>query len=95
MGVADQSEPVGAALLGLRVTRPSYVKLTELDERTTTRDLGNAAELCVLEARGEPNLSPLTRVDQVRSPRRFTALGQRLSPFGLACPGYVDSRERA
>ena len=27
------------ALLGLRVTRPSYVKLTELDERTATRDL--------------------------------------------------------
>lgn len=41
------------ALLGLRVTRPSYVKLTELDERTATRDLGNAAELGLLEARGE------------------------------------------
>jgi Fic family protein len=41
------------ALLGLRVTRPSYVKLTELDERTATRDLVNAAELGLLEARGE------------------------------------------
>jgi len=51
------NERVGAALfdalLGLRVTRPSYVKLTELDERTATRDLVHAAELGVLEARGE------------------------------------------
>jgi len=41
------------ALLGLRVTRPSYVKLTELDERTATRDLVNAADLGLLDARGE------------------------------------------
>lgn len=41
------------ALIGLRVTRPSYVKLTELDERTATRDLVNAAETGLLEARGE------------------------------------------
>ena len=41
------------ALLGLRVTRPAYVKLTELDERTATRDLVNAAERGLLEARGE------------------------------------------
>lgn len=41
------------ALLGLRVTRPSYVKLTELDERTATRDLVKAADLGLLNARGE------------------------------------------
>ncbi|MGL5810658.1 MAG: Fic family protein [Nocardioides sp.] len=41
------------ALIGLRVTRPSYVKLTELDERTATRDLVNAANISLLEARGE------------------------------------------
>ncbi|QWF22606.1 Fic family protein [Nocardioides sp. LMS-CY] len=41
------------ALIGLRVTRPSYVKLTELDERTATRDLVNAADIGLLEARGE------------------------------------------
>lgn len=41
------------ALIGLRVTRPSYVKLTELDERTATRDLVKAAESGLLEARGE------------------------------------------
>lgn len=51
------NERVGAAifdaLIGLRVTRPSYVKLTELDERTATRDLVNAANIGLLEARGE------------------------------------------
>jgi Fic family protein len=51
------NERVGAALfdalLGLRVTRPSYVKLTGLDERTATRDLVNAADLGLLEPRGE------------------------------------------
>jgi Fic family protein len=41
------------AILGLRVTRPSYVKLTDLDERTATRDLVRAAELGLLDARGE------------------------------------------
>jgi len=51
------NERIGAALLdaliGLRVTRPSYVKLTELDERTATRDLVNAANMGLLDARGE------------------------------------------
>lgn len=41
------------ALIGLRVTRPSYVKLTGLDVRTATRDLVNAAEAGLLETRGE------------------------------------------
>ncbi|WP_220794161.1 Fic family protein [Nocardioides pelophilus] len=51
------NERVGSALfdalLGLRVTRPSYIKLTDLDERTATRDLVTATERGLLEARGE------------------------------------------
>lgn len=51
------NERLGAALfdalIGLRVTRPSYVKLTNLDERTATRDLVQAASVGLLEARGE------------------------------------------
>lgn len=57
LGEHKLNERIGTALfdalLGLRVTRPSYVKLTELDERTATRDLVKAAELGLLEARGE------------------------------------------
>ncbi len=52
------------ALLGLRLTRPSYVKLTELDERTATRDLVGAADRGLLEARGSFTAGrslPLTR----------------------------------
>lgn len=41
------------ALLGLRVTRPAYVKLSGVDERTATRDLTSAAKSGLLEARGE------------------------------------------
>jgi Fic family protein len=41
------------ALLGLRVTRPSYLKFAEVEERTATRDLVGAADLGLLDARGE------------------------------------------
>ena len=41
------------ALLGLRVTRPSYLKFAQVDERTATRDLVGAADLGLLEAKGE------------------------------------------
>jgi len=41
------------ALLGLRVTRPSYLKLVGVDERTGTRDLVAASECGLLDARGE------------------------------------------
>jgi Fic family protein len=65
------------ALLGLRVTRPSYVKLTELDERTATRDLVNAAELGLLDARGERRArhyvagEPLRKIrEQLRAERK-------------------------
>lgn len=63
------------ALLELRVTRPSYVKLTELDERTATRDLVNAAELGLLDARGERRHyiagEPLRQIrEQLRAERK-------------------------
>lgn len=41
------------AVIGLRVTRPSYVKQTSVDERTGTRDLAAALNAGLLEARGE------------------------------------------
>jgi Fic family protein len=57
LGENKLPERVGAALfdalLGLRVTRPSYLKQADVDERTATRDLVRAAEIGLLEARGE------------------------------------------
>lgn len=40
-------------LISARLSRPTYVKLTEVDERTGTRDLVAAADSGLLEARGE------------------------------------------
>ncbi|MFT4086022.1 MAG: Fic family protein [Gordonia sp. (in: high G+C Gram-positive bacteria)] len=41
------------ALIGERVTRPTYVKRSDLDERTATRDLTGAADLGLLTAHNE------------------------------------------
>jgi Fic family protein len=41
------------AVLGYRVRRPLYVKLSGVEERTATRDLARLADEGILEARGE------------------------------------------
>ncbi|WBB73136.1 Fic family protein [Micromonospora sp. WMMD1128] len=41
------------AVLGYRVRRSGYVKLSDVEERTATRDLTNLADQGLLEARGE------------------------------------------
>ncbi|MFT4293828.1 MAG: Fic family protein [Micropruina sp.] len=41
------------ALLGLRVTRPSYVKRTEVEERTATRDLAQLVQSGLLQPHGQ------------------------------------------
>ncbi|SBT54170.1 Fic family protein [Micromonospora narathiwatensis] len=41
------------AVLGYRVRRPLYIKLTNVEERTATRDLTRLADQGLLEARGE------------------------------------------
>jgi len=47
------ADPLFDALLGLRVTRPTYVKRAELEDRTATRDLGKLVDLGLLEPRGQ------------------------------------------
>lgn len=46
------AEALFDALLGLRVTRPAYVKRTDVEERTATRDLSRLVELELLEPHG-------------------------------------------
>lgn len=41
------------AVLGYRVRRPGYMKMTGVEKHTATRDLGRLAELGLLQARGE------------------------------------------
>lgn len=47
------AEALFDALLGLRVTRPSYVKRTEVEERTATRDLTQLVQLELLQPHGQ------------------------------------------
>lgn len=47
------ADPLFDALLGLRVTRPTYVKRAELEVRTASRDLGRLVDLGLLDARGQ------------------------------------------
>lgn len=47
------ADPLFDAVLGLRVTRPTYVKRAELEERTASRDLGRLVDLGLLEPRGQ------------------------------------------
>lgn len=47
------AEALFDALLGVRVTRPSYVKRTDVEERTATRDLTRLTELSLLQPHGQ------------------------------------------
>lgn len=60
------------AVLGYRVRRSGYMKMTEVEKHTASRDLGRLAELGLLHARGE------TR-------GRFYVAGQRLRELRDEC----------
>lgn len=47
------AEALFDVLLGLRVTRPSYLKRTAVEERTATRDLTHLAQLGLLQPHGQ------------------------------------------
>ena len=91
------SERVGAALfdalLGLRVTRPSYVKLSGLDERTATRDLVHAAEIGVLEARGERRGRHYVAGEPLRAIRDQLRAGRQ--PLDDPYPNLIGEIRRA
>lgn len=97
--IADHrlNERIGAALfdalIGLRVTRPSYVKLTELDERTATRDLVNAANTGLLEARGERRGRHYVAGEPLRQIQ--AALRAERSPLADPYPTLVSEIRRA
>ena len=53
-GLPDRAgDAIFDGLLGLRVTRPSYVKRSEVEDRTATRDLARLVELGLLEPHGQ------------------------------------------
>lgn len=81
------------ALLGLRVTRPSYVKLTELDERTAARDLVHAADLGLLEARGERRGRHYVAGEPLRRVQEALCAARR--PLDDPYPTLLDEIRRA
>ncbi|GAB3738697.1 Fic family protein [Microlunatus parietis] len=91
------NERVGAALfdalLGLRVTRPSYVKLTGLDERTATRDLVNGADAGLLEARGERRGRHYVAGEPLRAIREELRTGRK--PLTDPYPALLGQLRRA
>lgn len=53
-GLPDRAgDAIFDGLLGLRVTRPSYVKRSEVEDRTATRDLARLVEVGLLEPHGQ------------------------------------------
>lgn len=53
-GLPDRvGDAIFDGLLGLRVTRPSYVKRSEVEDRTATRDLARLVEFGLLEPHGQ------------------------------------------
>ncbi len=53
-GLPDRAgDAIFDGLLGLRVTRPSYIKRSEVEDRTATRDLARLVELGLLEPHGQ------------------------------------------
>lgn len=74
-------ERVGSALfdasMGLRVTRPSYVKLTGVDERTATRDLARAVDAGLLKPVGERRGRYYLAAEPLRELRREAIRSRR------------------
>src|SRR5664279_5494239 len=81
------------ALLGLRVTRPSYLKFADVDERTATRDLVGAADLGLLEARGERRGRHYLAGEQLRAIR--DELRRRRQPLTDPYPTLSEEIRRA
>ena len=81
------------AALGLRVTRPAYLKLAEIDERTATRDLVRAAELGLLDAKGERRGRHYVAGEPLREIR--AELRSQREPLTEPYPTLTDEIRRA
>lgn len=80
------------AALGLRVTRPSYVKRVGVEERTATRDLARLVELGLLSARGERRGRHYVGGSGVLDLRR--EVRSRRSPVADPYPSLMDEIRR-
>lgn len=82
------------AVLGLRVTRPSYVKRTEVEERTASRDLGRLVDLGLLQPHGQTRARHYTAGAPLRE--QMNLLRSRRTPLEDPYPHLVaEIRRRA
>lgn len=87
------ADPLFDAVLGVRVQRSTYIKRTDLERRTASRDLAQLADLGLLEAVGQ------TRGRYYLSGERLRALRADVrssrSPLEDPYPGLMDEVRRA
>jgi len=57
------------AVLGYRLRRSSYMKMTEIEKHTATRDLGRLADLGLLDPKGETRGRHYTAGERLRELR--------------------------
>lgn len=81
------SEALFDALLGLRITRPAYVKRTEVEERTATRDLRRMGELGLLQPHGQTRARFYTAGQPLRE--HMDQLRKVRSPLADPYPGLA------
>jgi Fic family protein len=86
------ADAVFDALLGVRVTRPLYVKRTGVEDRTATRDLMRLAELGVLEAHGQTRGRTYTAGAPLRE--QLELLRRQRAPLRDPYPGLVAELRR-
>lgn len=86
------ADPLFDALLGLRVQRSTYIKRTDLEKRTATRDLAHLAELGLLDPVGQ------TRGRYYLGGERLRALRNQVrttrQPLTDPFPGLMDEVRR-
>lgn len=88
-GLPDRaSEALFDALLGLRVTRPAYVKRTEVEDRTASRDLGRLVELDLLQPHGQTRARYYTAGEPLRE--QILALRRQREPLRDPYPSLMD-----
>jgi Fic family protein len=75
------------ALLGLRVTRPAYVKRAEVEERTATRDLTRLVELGLLQPHGQTRARHYSAGEPLQEQRQL--IRSQREPLADPCPGLI------
>lgn len=88
-GLPDRAaEALFDALLGLRVTRPAYVKRTEVEERTASRDLARLVGLGLLQPHGQTRARHYTAGEPLRE--QMQVLRRQREPLTDPYPGLMD-----